>query len=173
DLAELDQALSKIDLFVGDMDKSPRPVDDELVREVVAHTKVHTVFDLTDELGERDFEGAARILDNMLLHGESPIGILAMIARHFRILSRLHDPSVRTLGRNEKARAVGVVPFFLKDYQRHASKFSLTEIESLRERFLETDSALKSSGLDDRTVLERLLFDICFRGDADGAKPRV
>ncbi|MFP4600027.1 MAG: DNA polymerase III subunit delta [Persicimonas sp.] len=162
DLASLDKALAKIDLYIGESDQSPRQVDESIVQQVVAHTKVLDVFDLTDALGDRKFEDALSVLANMLLNGEPPLRILFMIARHFRIVAKLHDPSVRNLGRNPKARAVGVVPYFLKDYQRHANKFGPAEIEAIRGRLLEVDTALKSSGLDDRTIMEQLLYDICF-----------
>jgi DNA polymerase-3 subunit delta len=181
DLASLDKALDKVDLYVGQpadhLDDSsgnqsssnqssnnkPRRVDDEVIKEVVADTKVRSVFDLTDALGDRTFEEALKILGNMLLNGEPPLRILAMIARHFRIVAKLHDPTVRNEGKYDKARAVGVMPYFLKDYQRHANKFPPAEIETIRGRLLEVDRALKSSGLDDRTVMEQLLYDICFR----------
>jgi DNA polymerase-3 subunit delta len=177
DLASLDKALDKIDLYIGDSTDSsnegasgqgpskqgPRRVEAEVLKEVVADTKVRTVFDLTDALGDRQFEAALKILDSMLLDGEPPLRILAMIARHFRIVAKLHDPSIRNDSKYDKARAVGVVPYFLKDYQRHAGKFPTTEIEAIRSRLLAVDRALKSSGLNDRTVMERLLYDICFR----------
>ncbi|MGM0557424.1 MAG: DNA polymerase III subunit delta [Myxococcota bacterium] len=169
DLTSLNSALDKIDLFAGETDESPRLVDDDTVKEVVADTKVRTVFDLTETLGDKQFEEALRILDSMLLNGESPIGILAMIARHFRIVARLHDPEVRNLNRRDKASAVGVVPFFLKDYQRHARKFSLDDLTVIRRKVLEIDEALKSTGLDDRTLMESLLYDICHRSVAGPA----
>ena len=173
DLTTLNSSLDKIDLFIGETDESPRLVDDDTVREVVADTKVRTVFDLTDALGDQKFEEALRVLDSMLLNGEPPLRILAMVARHFRIVARLHDPEVRSLsGRNDKAKAVGVVPFFLKDYQRHARKFSLEDLTTIREKLLEVDQALKSAGLDDRTLMESLLYDICQRSEAQAAGGR-
>jgi DNA polymerase III subunit delta len=172
DLASLDKALDKLDLYVGDSEESPRYVEADVVGEVVAHTKINSVFDLTDALGDRKFEDALHVLDSMLLNGEPPLRILAMIARHFRIVAKLHDPSVRNLSRKKKAGKVGVVPYFVKDYQRHASKFSPTEIEAIRERLLEVDTALKSSGLDDKTVMERLMYDICFRTRAQSIDVR-
>ncbi len=167
DLTTLDSALDKLDLYIGPRDESPRLVDEDVVKNVVANTKVRSVFDLTDAVGDRKFEDALHILDSMLLNGESPIGTVAMLARHFRIVAKLHDPSVRNQPRNAKAGAVRVSPYFLKDYERHARKFPLAEIEAIRGRLLQVDLALKSTGLDDKTVMERLLYDICFRNTGD------
>ena len=171
DLTALNSALDKIDLYVGELDESPRVVDQDQVEEVVADTKVRTIFDLTDAMGDQKFQESIKVLDNMLLNGESPIGILAMIARHFRIVARLHDPSVRSLSRKEKASAVGVVPYFLKDYQRHARSFAPDDLARIRRDLMEVDRTLKSSTLEERTVLESLLYDICFRGETPGIQP--
>lgn len=169
DLATLDQALDKIDLYIGPNesgDKSPRLVDEEIVREVVADTKIRSVFELTDAVGERKFEEALHIAANMLRNGESAIGSVAMLARHFRIVARLQDSTVRNLSRNQKAGAVRVSPYFLKDYERHARTFGLRAIENIRSQLLSVDRALKSSSLDDKTLLEQLIYDICFRDAA-------
>ncbi len=162
ELNPLIDALNRIDLYLGKSEEK-RPVDDDLVQEIIAETRVHSIFSLTDALGSRDLERSLKLIDGMLLSGEPPLRILAMIARHFRILTRLKDPSLRSARRNDVARAVGVVPYFLKDYQRDAGRFGITELDEIRSRLLEVDSALKSSGLSDRVVLESLLMDICMK----------
>jgi len=164
DIGALDQALEKVDLFVGPSESDgPRRVGVDAIQEVVAETRVRSVFDLTDALGERNFETALSILDRMLLDGEPPLRILHMIARHFRIVDRIHDPDYRGLQERELARKLNVPHWFVEDYQRHARTFDTSGIADIRRRILEVDSRLKSSGLDDRIVLEELLFDICFR----------
>jgi DNA polymerase-3 subunit delta len=162
DIATLNRALDKIDLFIGQGD-DPRPVERQQVEAVTAETRVRSVFDLTDALGERAYKEALKILDNMLLSGEDAIPILYMIARHFRLVDRLHDPEVRQQDKGSQASTLGVPYFFVDDYRRHARTFSSKDISTIRDRLLETDEALKSTGLDDRTLLESLLYDICFR----------
>jgi DNA polymerase-3 subunit delta len=162
DIATINQALDKIDLYMGESDEQ-RTVDVESIQEVIAETRVRSVFDLSDALGDRKYQEALTILDRMLLVGESPIRILHMIARHFRIVDKIHDPDYRKLSKNKMAGKLNVPSFFLSDYKRHARTFSAEGIAHIRRRILEVDTALKSSGLDDRTVLEDLLYDICFR----------
>lgn len=162
DLNPLVDALNRIDLYLGD-DAENRSVGEELVQEIIAETRVHSIFSLTDALGSRDLERSLKLIDGMLLSGEPALRILAMIARHFRILTKLKDPSLRSGSRNDTARAVGVTPYFLKDYQRDAGRFSISELDQVRTRLLEVDSSLKSSGLSDRVVLESLLMDICMK----------
>lgn len=164
ELAGLDQALLKIDLYLGEAeDGEPREVTIEDAQAVVARTRNRSVFDLTDALGERDFQTALEVLDKMLLDGESPLVVSHMAARHFRIVARLQDPELRNAQNREAASAVRVNPFFVGDYRRHARTFSTAEVAVILRRILEVDIALKSSPLPDRVILERLLTDICFR----------
>ena len=158
-LAELDLALDRIDLYLGPSQEI-RQVGREQVMEIIAETRAHSIFELTDALGAKDLQSALYILDQMLVAGDVPIVINQMIARHFRILSKLHDPTLRQAGRNEAAKAVGVSPFFLKDYRRHATHFSPQRVEQILDRLLEVDIALKSSKLDDRVHIERLMIGI-------------
>lgn len=128
---------------------------------------MRSVFELTDAVAGQNFEEALAIVDNMLLNGESAIGAIAMLARHFRIVARLQDPAIRNLSRGQKASAVRVSPYFLTDYERHVRTFSLPAIEQIRSQLVATDHALKSSKLGERTLLEQLIFEICFhRRDA-------
>lgn len=158
-LAELDLALTKIDLFLGKSD-TLRQVGIDEVTPIIAETRSHTVFELTDALGAKNLEQALHIFDRMLISGEAPIMINQMIARHFRILARLHDPSIRNAGRNEKAKAAGIAPFFVSNYQRDAQRFSPVRIERILEHLVDVDHSLKSSRLDDRVHLERLIMQI-------------
>ncbi len=158
-LAELDLALTKIDLYMG-ASKSVRRVHEDHVKDIIAETREHTIFELTDALGAKNLEEAMHIFDRMLTAGAAPIMINQMIARHFRIIARLQDPSIRNAGRNEKAQAAGVSPYFLKDYQRQASHFSPQNVDAILEQLVDVDLALKSSKLDDRVHVEQLIIQI-------------
>lgn len=163
DMATLMEALRKIDLYLGP-DQRTATVDD--VQAIVSDTRVKTIFDLTNALGARNVGTALKILDRMLIAGESAIGITAMFARHFRIVGKLHDPGIARLGKNEAARALGVSPFFLKDYQADARRFGRGEVEQIRRRLVETDLALKSSRLTNRVIMEAFVMGACTREKA-------
>lgn len=153
------QAIEKLDLYLGKR-AGGHDVVAAQVREIIADTRVHSVFELTDAVGDRRIEDALHLLNGMILAGEAPIKINAMLTRHFRILAKLHDPTLRSASRNDAAREVGVSPYFLKDYQRHAQRFSASQTERLLDRLLEIDAALKSSKLSDHTILETFILEI-------------
>ncbi len=165
-LSALDQALEKIDLYLGAAPEQsgPRAVTRELLEEIIAETRLGSVFELTEALGDRKLEVAMHLLDRMMISGESAIGINMMIARHFRILNKLKDPSVRGLSNNDTAKALGLSAYFLKDYQRHADKFSSQEVEAILYALLGVDMALKSSKLSDQVIMQALLLEITQSG---------
>jgi DNA polymerase-3 subunit delta len=169
DLKKLHRALEKIDLYVGETDEATRSVSADTIREIVAETKIGTVFDLTDALGARNLGAAIKQLHKMMDVGEPALRILTMIARHFRILAKLKDPEIRKKSSKQQANAVGVVPFFLDDYRKDARRFSLAEIIQLHERLLEADRSLKSSHISPEAVMEKLIFDICRESDSEEA----
>lgn len=166
DMAALMGALEKIDLFIGP-ERRQATVED--VSEIVADTRVKTVFDLTKAVGTRSMGDALKILDRMLIAGEEAIGINAMVARHFRIVGKLHDPDITSLQKNDMARAVGAHPYFLDEYRADARRFSKSEVIEIRRRLMQTDFALKSSRLSDRTIVEGLLVAICSRPESANA----
>jgi DNA polymerase III subunit delta len=168
DLASQDQALDKLDLYLGAAPEM-RDADVDEVQQIVAITRVQSIFELTDSIGDRKIGPALTALDAMMVAGEPAIKINQMIARHFRILAKLHDPSVQRADRSHQASAVGVSPFFLKDYTRHSQKFSGPEIERILARVIDLDIQLKSSKLDDRLLLESMMLDLIRPGHAASA----
>ena len=167
-LAELDKALDKLDLYLG---PQQRVATLEELGQVVAQTRVSSVFELTDALGDKRLDLALEILDGMMLHGSAAIMINQMIARHFRIMLKLKDPSLRNAGSAERAKAAGVSSYFLKDYQRHADKFSAAQLRLIMTELLATDIALKSSKLSDQLIMEGLLLKIAHPEGARHSRP--
>ncbi len=159
DLSQLVATLERVSLFLGKDHEGP--VDVEHLADIVVVTKEETIFSLTDALGSRNITSSMAIIDNMLLAGQSVIGIVVMIARHFRILSNIHDPAVKRLRGRDFAMAVGVSPFFADNYKKDAARFSYAEIKFIKKRVALTDFALKSSPLKNRTIIDGLLLDIC------------
>ena len=159
DLSQLVATLERISLFIGNEHEGP--VDVEHLQDIVVVTKEETIFSLTDALGARDITESMTIIDNMLLAGQSVIGIVVMIARHFRILANIHDPKVKSLRGREFAAAAGVSPFFADNYKKDAARFTYREIKFIKKQVAFTDFALKSSPLKNRSIVDALLLDIC------------
>lgn len=146
DLVLLQSTLQKVFLSVG----KKREISLPDVEACVGGISWKSVFDLTDAVGRRDLSKALVLFQSMFSVGESPIALLAILARHFRILIRVRE------GQTD-----GVPPYFLGDYQRQAGQFSSKRLQEKMEKIFLTDWSLKSSALRDSLLFERLLIDLC------------
>ncbi len=156
DAGAIDRAFETLDLYAG----GDRPIAEADVESVIAPTRVRSIFELTDAIGERNRRDATRLLRNALDGGESGLLVLAMIARHLRQLLSYLMYSAQRLPQAELARAIGVKPFLLNRIAEQARNFSITQLRSGLHAAARADVALKGSGLAPGVVLERLLLDL-------------
>lgn len=162
DLASLDAALEKVDLYIGPAaDKQSRAVSPEVLQEVIAVTRTREIWDLTDAIGKRDVQATLELLHIMLEQGQSPIGINMMVARHFRQLWQVKLGARRGMNKNEIASSAGMSPFFVDRYRQAGQKFSESALEHTLQVALSTDRKLKSSRLSDRILLEQMVMEVC------------
>ncbi|MBI4197464.1 MAG: DNA polymerase III subunit delta [Deltaproteobacteria bacterium] len=121
----------------------------ELARECCESITWKSLFDLSDAVGSKNLPRALQLFRQMTLSGESEVGLLALLARHFRILKKV------------KETGQGAPPYFLPQYQRQASSFSHEKLMQAHERFFRIDWDLKSSPLPQKILLEKLLLNLC------------
>ncbi|MBI2082820.1 MAG: DNA polymerase III subunit delta [Deltaproteobacteria bacterium] len=138
-------SLEKVSLLVG----RDRPILAEDFEKGVDSFSWKSLFDLTDAVGRGERARVYSLLDRMMIAGESPVGMLALIARHFRILWKV------------KETGEGAPPYFLKNYQEQANRFSLEKLGKAVERIFETDWQLKSSPIPQKILMERLVWELC------------
>ncbi len=146
DLGGLVATLEKLCLLKG----ADRKITLADVESCVTASSWKNLFDLTDAAGKKDLPLSLRLFHRMEAAGEAPVALLGLLARHFRILSRVKE-----------GETAGVPPYFLKDYQSQARTFSVKALAEKRERLFETDRALKSSPIPSSIIFERLLMDLC------------
>lgn len=156
-LQELASQMEKVATYVGE--RGSITVHD--VKEIVSDTKVDSVFELANSLGERDLGKALRSLDTILRDGESPIMVLAMVTRHFRQLWKVRELLDKRLSPQEIGKAAGINPYFVKGVLEQAKNYRLPEFKGIFERFLATDLGLKTSGGKPVHLMECLVMDIC------------
>jgi DNA polymerase-3 subunit delta len=145
--------LERITLFVG-RNKIVELAD---VEEAVAETTQRSVFEFTDALGNKDKKRAMLILKNLVDNAAQPIMILAMVARHFRLLIKAKEVEKWGAGR-EIASYLGVNSFFVKNYVNQAANFSLEELKSKFKLLAKCDRQIKSSRIPKERILEQLII---------------
>ena len=159
-LVEVQGELEKLVGYLGDRDLA----DENDVAAIVSDTRIESVFDLTDALGQGDISTALKLLDRLLSEGQAPLMVLAMMTRHFRQMWKIKELTAQKVPQNEFPKRVGVSPYFLKGLLQQASRFSNQHYRQVFDQFLITDLALKSSGGDPKMYLEKLVLEIAAMG---------
>jgi len=156
-LQDLVSQIEKIILYAGSRDIIE--LDD--VKAVVSDTRVDSVFELANSLGEKNLDKALRNLHALMYDGEAPLLILAMLTRHFRQLWKVRELVERKVPSQEIGKAAGVHPYFLQGIVRQCKNYRVAELREVFERFFTLDFALKSGSTKPGLLLERLVIDIC------------
>jgi DNA polymerase-3 subunit delta len=156
-LQELVSELEKAILYGGET----REISVANVRAIVSDTRVNSVFELTDALGERKLEKALRSLGSLLNGGEAPLLVLAMISRHYRQLWKVRELLERRTPVQEIGKAAGINPYFLQGIVTQARNYSSSELRRIFERIFEIDGALKTGGGKPPVLLEKFLLEVC------------
>ena len=128
------------------------------VAAVVSDTRVDSIFDLTNAIGQKRTDDALRLLDRLIQDGVAPLLILNMLTRHFRQLWMARELLDQGVANQEIARRIGANPYFLDAIVAQARRFTTSRFRQAFELFLQADLALKSSGAHPKASLENLLL---------------
>ena len=159
-LVEVQGELEKLVGYLGERDLA----DESDVAAIVSDTRIESVFDLTDALGQGDSSKALQLLDRLLAEGQAPLMVLAMMTRHFRQMWKIKELTAQKVPQKEMPRRVGVSHYFLKGLMQQARRFESQHYRQVFSQFLATDLALKSSGGEPRMHLEKLVLEIAALG---------
>lgn len=159
-LAEVQGELQKLAGYLGERDLA----DEQDVAAIVSDTRVESIFDLTDALGQGDRSTALTLLDRLLGDGQAPLMVLSMMTRHFRQMWKIRELTAQKVAQGELPKRVGVSPYFLKGLMQQSGRFDDRHYRRVFELFLATDLALKSSGSEPKMHLEKLVFEIASMG---------
>ena len=156
-LQELASQMEKLAAYVGERDA----ITLADVKAIASDTRIDSVFDLTNALGEKELGKALRTLHTILRDGEAPLMVLAMITRHFRQLWRVRELLDTKTPQQDIGRITGISPYFLKGVVEQARRHPRRDLLPLFERLYEADWALKSGGGKPGGIMEKLVMDIC------------
>lgn len=167
DLRRLLNELEKLSLYSGG-DK----LDVETIATVLGRGKAQSIFEFVDAVGAGHTAKALQQLGRLLVEGEPPLKILALLDRLFgqlRIAKELQSTPGRQGG--GLAGALGVPPYAAKSLSEAARRFDTHQLRRAHRALAETDRILKSSAVPARLVLESLTVSLCV-GAGDVSSPR-
>jgi len=142
DLSRLALTLDQLALYAGD-----RPVAVDDVEDLVADTREHTVFELTDAVGEGRLPAALAAIASLCEQRQSVIGVLVLMARHVRQLEQVHVGKARGLRGGELAQLVGAPPFIVDKLTAQARRYDPASLAAAQHLLSAADRALKGMPL--------------------------
>lgn len=149
DLRLLDTEIAKLVAYTG----GERPISVDDVHLLVSYAQEANVFHMVDALGRRDGRTAMRLL-HQLLSDQPPLSLLGMIVRQFRILVQVKELSERGLNQREIAEKLKLHGFVVEKGLRQARNFSMAQLETVYDKLVETDVAIKTGQLDPVLALD-------------------
>lgn len=156
DTGVLLREIEKLVAHVGPQGK----IDERLVAELASGARLSDVFALVDALGRRRRARALVELRRLLQAGEHPLGVLAMVARQFRLLWQTKGLPAGSQHAEEAARALRVPRFVAEKLLEQARLFRQEELERIYERLVEADREIKTGQRDGEVVLELLVVEL-------------
>ncbi len=155
-LGVLDNELEKLFTYLG----GRREITSEDVAAVAGASRGYTIFQLQDAIGRKDVGRALRILEAMLLEGQSEQMMITMLTRFNNQLWKLTELRSRGASDAEIIAELGIPGRFVGEYRIYGANFTLAQVEANFRALLEADTALKTSSPDPRAVMDLLLYSL-------------
>lgn len=164
-LSDLDGEIQKISIYCGGKGtgggRSVVEPSVEDVMKVASRVKIESVFEFADAVGRNDRARALYCLAGLLDQGQNEIGIIALVARHVRILRTMIEGLREGLSGARLASKAGVSPYFVRDYSDQARLWTPSKIDQTLEALFDTDRALKTSPVVSHIWLENFIVRVC------------
>jgi DNA polymerase III subunit delta len=156
-LSDLENEINKIVSFTGKEKVVTKDTIDKLSQRKVEND----IFKLIDAIGSKNSSYALKILDDMILEGESVLGIFAMISRQFKIV--MQSTYLQNKGYSSKliAEKINVHPFAVTKALKQSNNFSDDTILSLLNDILESDYKIKNGLMKDTLAIEIIVSKYC------------
>ncbi len=156
-LSELENQIFKIQDYIG----AKELIEIADVNAVVSFSREESVFDFTKAIGQKDRVKALEQLVSLMDQGQSEAGIIALLARHMRVLLTVRAGMDQGLGGAKLASQAQIPSYFIESYCDQARIWSPRKIEEALVVLHETDKALKSSPLSSHIWLENMVLKSC------------
>lgn len=155
-LRDLAGEIDKLAAFAG----TQETIRVEDVEEAAYRGGQVSVFAITDAVGAGDVGRALRVLDT-LLSSENPIGLLALVASHFRALLATQALSEQRAAPDRVRAVLGNRAWLYGRYRDQIRRLRGVDLARLYGEIERTDLALKSSPVSGRVTLEGLIMKLC------------
>jgi DNA polymerase-3 subunit delta len=153
----LDQELEKLITYAAG-ERAIQPGDVNLLVSPAVETNI---FHMVDALGYGNIKRAILLLHQLLDEDLSPLYLLAMIVRQYRLLLQVKDLVARGLRPQAIARELKLQPWMVeKKLAPQARRYSLPQLETIYERLLAVDVDIKTGRMEPVLALDVLVAEL-------------
>ena len=145
--------LDKLAAYVG-----KEKVTKAVIDEVCVFSLEQRVFELLKAVSQKNTSLALSIYNKLIESKESPIGILVLIARQYRILLQIKYLLRMQMPMKQISQSVGVPYYVAKDLSQQAQQFSFKVLQDILELCLESDCAIKTGKMEPIKCIELLII---------------
>lgn len=154
--------MEKLAGYCGEKNTS---VTEESIKAVCIFSLEQRVFELLKEMSRKHTTEALAIYNRLIESKESPIGILVLIARQYRMLLQVKYLLRTNMQSNQIAKTVGVPLFVAKEMVEESKRFSFKQLESILDRCLQSDIAIKTGKMEQVKCIELLMIECIYSGE--------
>ncbi len=160
--------LEKLALYQADEGKQ-QAISTEVVQMIVSHGRSHSIFELTQAIGNRNGPEAISLLAAILAEGAHPLFVLTMMTRLWRQMAVAKR--LIALGESSQlAKKIPMPPSVFQSFLQQLKKWPDEDIQQALELALSADSQLKGSPLPGKLILEALIFDLCLNPNTNSKR---
>ncbi|MCS7054165.1 MAG: DNA polymerase III subunit delta [Ignavibacterium sp.] len=153
----LENQIEKIVQYIGENEE----ITFKAIEELTTKLKTYTIFDLLNALDKKDKSNSLKIAYNLLDNSElGLLGIIAMLNKHFTTLLRIDELEKLKMTEEEKAKALGINKYFYSNFAKATRLYGLNQISRSLKAIYQADLRVKTTSLDDKTILTILIAEI-------------
>jgi DNA polymerase-3 subunit delta len=145
--SDLSKITNEVNKMLENLGSEILDVELKHVEEYIGVSKDYNVFELQKAVGSREFNKAIQIVNYFAsdIRSHPIIPVIALLNSFFTRLYVYHN--LRSKQNKEVAMALGINPFFVKDYSRASANYSSSQIEEILGYLKYYD--LRAKGVDD------------------------
>jgi DNA polymerase-3 subunit delta len=159
-LVQLEQELKKLAAYT----EPSGVVRREDVELLVPEAKSARVFDLIDAVLAGESERALHLLSRLLEQGETPLGLVALLARQVRLIMAAKEAREKGNRPGTLAAVLKVHPYVAQKLEGQSSRFTWEDLYRLIQALARADQKLKSSTLSPNLILEEIILGLSPKG---------
>ncbi|MGL5749361.1 MAG: DNA polymerase III subunit delta [Paraclostridium sp.] len=156
-LSDLENEINKMVSFVGKGNNVTKEIIDKLSQKKVEND----IFKLIDEIGNKNSSHAMKIVTDMILEGESVLGIFAMVSKQFKLVIQSRKLLEQGYTSKNIAEKIGAHPFVVTKALKQGKQFDDAVVIDMLNFILENDYKIKKGLIKDTLAVEILVSKYC------------